>query len=236
VLGHAGVTREALILAGGFGTRLRSAVADRPKPMAEVAGRPFITFLLSRLVDFGFERAILCTGHMGEVVVQLLGDTFGPMSVVYSHEPTPLGTAGALRQAVGLIESDDVLVLNGDSFCDVDLATLGCKHRAHGGAATIVVLHRNDRRQSGAVGIEESGRVVVFESRPAASRPGLINAGIYMLRREIVERIPVGRKVSLEDEIFPLLVANGTLFAWQVDARFIDIGTPDSYAAAQTFF
>jgi NDP-sugar pyrophosphorylase family protein len=230
------MAHEALILAGGLGTRLRTAVSDRPKPMADVSGRPFIVHLLGQLCRYDFRRAILCIGHMGERVSAVLGDGFGPLQLLYSFEQTPLGTGGALRLASDLISENDLLVMNGDSFCDIDLRALERVHRAHSRAATMVVLERGDRRRSGAVAVDSSGRVVKFESRPVVATAGLINAGIYMLRRDVVDMIAAGRNVSLEDEIFPLLVQRHELFSWPVKALFIDVGTPESYNAAQTLF
>jgi NDP-sugar pyrophosphorylase family protein len=230
------VTREAMILAGGLGMRLRAVVADRPKPMAEVAGRPFITFLLDHLLRYSFERAVLCLGHMGEYVPPVLGHDYRGLELVYSFERAPLGTGGALQNAAELIREHEVLVLNGDSFCDVDLRAFERVHRAAGGAATLAVLWQGDRRRSGAVTVDDSGRVTAFESRPSLPTAGFINAGVYMLRRDLLDMIEPGRKVSLEDEVFPALVERSELFAWRVDARFIDIGTPESYDAAQAFF
>jgi D-glycero-alpha-D-manno-heptose 1-phosphate guanylyltransferase len=230
------MTQEALILAGGLGTRLRAAVADRPKPMAGVDGRPFILFLLEQLARHGFQHAVICLGHLGELVPPSLGDRFGPLHLDYSFEPVPLGTAGALRNAAALLREDHVLAMNGDSFCDVDLRQLERAHHDFGAAATLVVLPQDDRRRAGGVRLGAGGRIVAFESRPAVAGPGLINAGIYVLRREVLDIIPGGRAVSLEEEIFPLLVERRELFGWQAKGRFIDIGTPDSYAAAQTFF
>jgi NDP-sugar pyrophosphorylase family protein len=141
-----------------------------------------------------------------------------------------------LQNAAKLIREHDVLAMNGDSFCDIDLSALDRVHRSCGGAATLAVLWQGDRRRSGAVTVDGSGRIVDFESRPSLPTAGLINAGVYMLRRDVLNMIEPGRKVSLEDELFPALAERGELFAWQVDARFIDIGTPESYDAAQAFF
>jgi D-glycero-alpha-D-manno-heptose 1-phosphate guanylyltransferase len=230
------ICSEAMILAGGLGTRLRSAVSDRPKPMAAVLDQPFIAFLLHQLVRHGFRRAILCVGYMGEYVPKALGSTFGPLQLVYSFEHTPLGTGGALRNAYGFVRDDDILVMNGDSFCDLDLMALPQLHRSFGGAATMAVLQQSDRRQAGAVKVGADGRVVEFESRPAVPAPGLINSGVYMFRRDALQSIPEETMISLEEHVFPAMVKQGALYAAPVEARFIDIGTPESYAAAQTFF
>src|SRR5438552_5535901 len=156
-------TREALILAGGMGTRLRAVVGDRPKPMAQVAGRPFITFLLDQLVHFGFQRAVLCLGHLGAQVPSVLGDRFGALELLYSFEQAPLGTAGALRHAAGMLHERSVVAMNGDSFCDLDLRRLDEMHRSRRARATVSVLQRSDRSRAGTVTIDATGRVVRFE-------------------------------------------------------------------------
>jgi len=230
------ISSEALILAGGLGTRLRTAVSDRPKPIATIRDQPFIAFLLDQLVRNGFRRAVICVGHMGELVPKALGQNFGPLELAYSFEHTPLGTGGALRNAYGLTSESDVLAMNGDSFCDFDLGALAEAHRRLGAQVTMTVLQQSDRRRAGTVVVGQGGRVVEFQSRPSADTPGLINAGVYMFRREAFLAVPEGRKVSLEEEVFPAMVQTGTLFAVPVEGRFIDIGTPESYAAAQTFF
>jgi D-glycero-alpha-D-manno-heptose 1-phosphate guanylyltransferase len=229
-------TREALILAGGLGTRLRTVVSDRPKPLAEVAGRPFITFLLDQLLRSGFQRAVLCVGHLGEYVPLVLGENYGALELLYSFEQTALGTAGALRNAAGLVREQNVVAMNGDSFCDLDLRMLEQMHRTYDARATVSVLHTSDRGRAGALTVDPTGRVSRFENRPSDPAPGLINAGIYMLRRDVLNAIPPNRAISLEEETFPDLAARRELFAWQVEARFIDIGTPESHQAAQSFF
>jgi D-glycero-alpha-D-manno-heptose 1-phosphate guanylyltransferase len=230
------VTSEALILAGGLGTRLRSVIADRPKPMADVAGRPFLAHLLEQLSRHGFRRAIICVGYNADHIRARLGDSFGPLTLAYSTEDRPLGTAGALRLAADMIESANVLAMNGDSFCDLDLVAFGQAHGSYPAAATLAVLQQQDRSRSGAVTIDSTGKILKFESRPTVASAGLVSAGVYMFRREAIREIAFDRKVSLEEEIFPLWVERGRLFGWRVEGRFIDIGTPESYDAAQHFF
>jgi len=204
--------------------------------LAEVAGRPFITFLLDQLLRFDFQRAVLCVGHLGELVPSILGEKYGALDLLYSLEQTALGTAGALRNAAGLVRERDVLAMNGDSFCDLDLRMLEQMHGTYNAPATMAVLHRSDRGRSGVLSVGAGGCVVRFDSRPTEPTPGLINAGVYMLRRDVLDTIPSNRAVSLEEETFPGLVARRELFAWQVEARFIDIGTPESHQTAQSFF
>jgi D-glycero-alpha-D-manno-heptose 1-phosphate guanylyltransferase len=230
------IAREALILAGGLGTRLRAVVSDRPKPMADVGGRPFITFLLDQLMCSGFRRAVLCVGHLGEQVPLVLGNRYGALELLYSFEQAPLGTAGALRNAAGLTSQPSVVAMNGDSFCDLDLRMLERTHQSRRARATLAVLQQSDRSRAGTVDVDSAGRVIRFESRPSVPGPGLINAGVYFFQRDVLDAIAPNCAVSLEDETLPGLVARRELFAWQVEARFIDIGTPASYGAAQVLF
>ena len=228
--------REALILAGGLGTRLRAVVNDRPKPLAEVRGRPFIERLLTRLSHFRYERAILCVGYRGAQVRETLGDRFGALTLSYSFEDYPLGTAGALRNALGMVEAPHILAMNGDSYCEIDYAGLAATHVRFGAAATIAVLRREDCGGAGVVELDADNRVVAFASRPDRPGPGLINAGVYMFRKDALLAVPTGRAVSLEEETFPALAAKRTLFGWPITSDFIDIGTPENYAGAPDFF
>jgi NDP-sugar pyrophosphorylase family protein len=229
-------SHDALILAGGLGTRLRTVVSDRPKPLADVDGRPFLERLLGQLARYGYRRAILCVGYRGEQVREQLGDRHGTLALDYSFEQQPLGTGGALRNAAHMLQTPHVLALNGDSYCDMDLAAFAAAHLSYGGDATVAVLHRDDRSRAGAVDLDADGRVVTFASRPVTADPGLINAGLYMFRRVALDAIPQGGAVSLESEVLPDLAARRALFGWRVESDFIDIGTPESYRGAPKFF
>ena len=228
--------REALILAGGLGTRLRPVVADRPKPVAQVAGRPFLERLFQQLLQHGYERAVLCVGHGADQIMANLGPRFEGLRIDYSCETVPLGTGGALRLAAAAVSAPDILAMNGDSYCDMDLTTFAAAHRNFGGEATIAVLHREDRADLGSVDLDSSGRIVSFANRLSMPKAGLINAGVYLFRRDTLLAIPVDKSISLESEVFPSMVERGTLFGWRAGSRFIDIGTPASYHAAQHFF
>ena len=228
--------KEALILAGGLGTRLRPVVSDRPKPVAEVAGRPFLERLLEQLGRYAYTRAVLCVGYQADQIRSRLGDRFGAIELVYSWENTPLGTAGALRQAVDQVVGSDILAMNGDSFCDMDLNAFAAAHRRFAGTATVAVLHRDDRSRAGTVELDAKGRVVGVQPRPTTASAGLINAGVYAFRREALLSLAPGQKLSLEEDVFPGWADCGSLFGWRVGADFIDIGTPETYRAAQTFF
>jgi len=184
---------------------------------------------------FGFQRAVLCAGHLGELVPPVLGERYGALDLLYSFEQTTLGTAGALRNAAGFAREQNVVAMNGVSFCDLDLRVIEQMHRKYFAPATMSVLHRSDRGRSGALSVDAAGCVVRFDSRPTEPTPGLINAGVYVLRRDTVDAIPPHRAVSLKEETFPEMVARRELFAWQVEARFIDIGLPESHRTARPF-
>jgi len=224
----------AVILAGGLGTRLRTVVADRPKVLAAIHGRSFLTYLLDQVVEAGVESATLCTGYMGEMVQAEIGPLYRGMPVRYSQETSPLGTAGAVRAAFSSAVSDPVLVMNGDSCCKADFAQFAAWHAAHQAEASILLTHVPDTGRYGRVDITADGRIQRFQEKGAHQGPGWINAGIYLLSRRIVSGIPEGQAVSLERDIFPDLVGRG-LFGYQTESKFLDIGTPESYAKAERF-
>ena len=227
---------DALILAGGKGARLRSVVSDRPKPMAEVAGRPFVEWLLLALRAQGVRRVIFCTGYMSEMVeAHFRAGRQWDMEVAYSRDPVPLGTAGAVRYALNQVRSDRFLVMNGDSYCRVDISRLEKVHAIRGACATLWLVRAKDCRRYGSVVIGEDGVVRAFREKSPKRQAGLINAGIYLLEREVAETIPEGRSVSLEADLFPRLVGHG-LYAVVGEGSFLDIGTPEAYDRASQFF
>ena len=225
---------EAVLLVGGRGTRLRSVVWDRPKPMADVVGRPFLEWVLGALRTQDVRRAVMCIGYTGETIRGHFGDgRDGGLEIVYSEDEA-LGTAGALRAALPLIESDPVLVLNGDSYCEVDLRAFLAWHRDRQARGSLVLVHVPDAGRYGRVQVDGSDRIVHFEEKGRGD-PGWINAGVYLLARAMIDSIPAGRAVSLEHEVFPAWLQTG-LYGFPTPGRFIDIGTPESYLQAQSFF
>jgi NDP-sugar pyrophosphorylase family protein len=224
----------AAILAGGLGTRLRSAVPDRPKALAEVAGRPFLSYLLDQLVEAGVQDVVLLTGHLGHQVQGAFGSSYRGLRLAYSQESSPLGTAGALRLALPQLASSSVLVMNGDSYCGADLRAFWEWRSARAVDAALVLTQVPNVDRFGCVQADEAGHVLRFVEKGGAHRPGWINAGIYALSRELLADIPEGRAVSLEHECFPAWL--GRLGAWRSNAAFLDIGIPESYVAAEAFF
>ncbi|MBE0656966.1 MAG: nucleotidyltransferase family protein [Bryobacteraceae bacterium] len=229
------ITLPALILAGGLGTRLRAVVPDQQKVLAQVGTRPFITYVLDQLADAGFQTAVLCTGHLAGQLEESLGDQYRSIRLRYSREQAPLGTAGAIRLALSYVGPAGSFVLNGDSHCRVDLAALAASHRQQGAAATIALARMEETSRFGRVDLAAGDAIASFEEKAATSGPGWVNAGIYLLNRDVIESIPENTPASLERDVFPKLIGRG-LFGFRSAGQLWDIGVPDEYERAQTEF
>lgn len=225
----------ALVLVGGAGTRLRPIVADRPKPLAEVAGRPFLAYVLDSLEHVGIRRVVLCTGYRGEQVVATFGERYGTLELLYSREQEPRGTGGALASALPLAEGEAVLALNGDSLCEGDLNALWQAHRQRNAEATLLLTRVEDASAFGTVRLAPNGRVLAFLEKRGVAAPAWVNAGVYVLSRLLLESVPSRGVVSIERDLFPLWVER-RFYGFQTDAPLYDIGTPDSYTRVQRLF
>ena len=223
----------AAILVGGLGTRLRDRVPDRPKALADIARRPFLNYQLDWLAQAGIATVILCTGYRGGQIQRTFGGAYRDLRLRYSHEPTPRGTAGALRYALPLLDAEVVLAMNGDVFCEADLGAFWAWHRRRAAAASIALSRVEDTSRYGRVRVDRAGRVQEFEEKSAGG-PGWVNAGLYLLSRRVIAQIPSGRPVSIEHDIFPKCVGRG-LYGYRSRGRFLDIGTPERYRAAAAF-
>ena len=224
----------AALLAGGLGTRLRSVVADQPKVLAKVRGRAFLSYLLEQVATAGIKKVVLCTGYLGSHVQQAFGDSYGHLELLYSQEATPLGTGGALRLALPLFQSEYVLVMNGDSFCTVELEAFWNWHRSREARASMVLVKAADARRYGRVYTRPDGQIQRFEEKSSEEGASWINAGIYLMRPELVEIIHPSTHISLEQEVIPAWISQG-LYGYKSDARLLDIGTPESYLLADRF-
>ena len=182
-----------LLLVGGLGTRLRSVASGLPKALVPVAGKPFLEWILEKLIGSGFNESILCTGYQSELIEKRFGDRFGSLNLIYSTEPRPLGTAGALRLAAPLLNSEFALVLNGDSFCDVDLSAFCEDHLNSGEDASMSLVHVPNTARFGTVACSSEGKVVSLNEKTGVSEPGWINAGIYLLPKSWLLEIPSDR-------------------------------------------
>ncbi|MBW1702358.1 MAG: nucleotidyltransferase family protein [Deltaproteobacteria bacterium] len=228
-------TIGVLILAGGMGTRLKPVMSGRPKALAPVAGRPFLSILLDQISRAGFSRVILCTGYMADQVEAEFGTKYKSLSLIYSREVTPLGTGGALRHALPLISSESIMVMNGDSFVDADLNAFLDWFVGKGCNAALLLTKMNDATRYGLVHVDPNGLITRFHEKGSECGPGWINAGIYLFKRSVVETIPQGRPFSLEREFFPSL-AGRELYGYCSEGKFIDIGIPETYAESEEFF
>lgn len=227
---------RAVVLVGGFGTRLRPLTLTTPKPMLLVGHRSIVENLVRMLARAGVEEVVLGLGFRPEPFMEAFPDgTCAGVHLHYAVEPEPLDTAGAIRFAAdhaGIQET--FIVVNGDIITDLDVAELVAYHRATGAEGTIHLTPVEDPSAYGVVAINSDGRVERFVEKPAAGTApsNLINAGTYVFEPELLQRIPTGRKVSIEREIFPAVVADGGLYAWATTDYWIDTGRPETYRQA----
>lgn len=222
---------EAIVLAGGFGTRLQRVVPNLPKPMAPIAGRPFLEILLSALARKGFTRVVLSLGYLPEKIISHFGTRYSDMELVYEVESTPLGTGGAVRAALERCLADHVYVFNGDTYLDLEVDAVErlwqTEHHP-----VIVVREVMDTERFGRVELRE-GRVSAFLEK-GKSGPGLINAGCYLLPTSALDVFPLGQPFSIETDFFIEFLQRIHFDGFVTHGRFIDIGVPQEYALAQT--
>jgi mannose-1-phosphate guanylyltransferase len=224
---------QALVLAGGEGTRLRPLTHTVPKPVMPLAGRPFLSFMLDWLGEHGVDDVLLSCGFLAHAVEGVLGHEHHGIRLRYVHEDDPLGTAGPVRLAAdeGLL-ADRLFILNGDVLTDMDLSAQLAFHEQRGALATLALIAVDDTSSYGVVPTGDDGVVLEFlEKSPGPAPTNRINAGAYVIEREVVERVPAGRSVSFEREVFPELVGNG-LYGFMSEGYWIDIGTPERYLEA----
>ncbi len=225
---------QALVLAGGQGTRLLPLTYTTPKPVMPLAGRPFLTFMLDWLRGHGVTEVILSCGFMSDGVRDVLGDIYEGLRLRYVIEEAPLGTAGPVRLALdeGVL-AERLLVLNGDVLTDMDLTVELAQHERTGARATLALIAVEETASYGVVPTDSEGRVEAFLEKSEGPAPtNRVNAGAYVIEREVIETaVPAGRAVSFEREVFPALVGNG-LYGWPAEGYWVDIGTPERYLEA----
>ncbi len=219
---------EAIILAGGFGTRLRTCVSDVPKPLAPVSGKPFICYILDYLYANGVHRAIISTGYMAEKIRDTIGNKYRGMTVDYSHEESPLGTGGGIKKALKKCVEEDIAVVNGDTFFDVNLFDMLDFHKKSGYPVTLAAKHIENAFRSGLLKIENNRLSGFFENGVAPS--GYINGGIYFIKRTFLENISE-EKFSFENSV--LANSDNIIGVFKSDGYFIDIGIPEDYSRAE---
>jgi NDP-sugar pyrophosphorylase family protein len=228
---------KAIVLVGGFGTRLRTLTLRAPKQMLPVGGLTMLERVVAKLGSHGVDEVVLSLGYQPDAFTSEFPDgTCAGVRLVYAVEPEPLDTAGAIAFAARVAGLDErVLAVNGDVLTDLDVAELWARHEQFGGAATIALTPVEDPSRYGVVPIDTDGRVEAFIEKPdpGTAPSNWINAGTYVLEPSVLERIPAGINVSIERETFPrMLDQRGRLYAWAGDGYWIDIGTPEKYLAA----
>ena len=226
---------DAIVLCGGKGTRLLSVVADVPKPLAPVSEKPFLDYLLAFLDRSGAVRsATLAVHHLAERITAHYATHRAPFPLHVVRESKPLGTGGAIMNCLGSVEGATFLSLNGDSICGGDLKGLIERHRSFGPGLTLALIEVPDTSRYGRTIVDASGHVVDFTEKAASTGPGLVNAGIYVIDRDALDPWG-GEALSMERDILPRAVRAGRVRGVRLSGPFIDIGLPETYAAAAEF-
>jgi len=227
---------EAVVLAGGLGTRLRPVVSEVPKGMAPINGRPFLELLLEYWIDQGVRRFVISVGYLAGQIRNHFGERWRGADILYAEEREPLGTGGGLLLAASHAQSADIIVMNGDSFFAVDLAQLCDFHSARRADWTLSLFRSHDVERYLGLAVAEDGRVQSLSSKPGKAG-ALVNGGVYLVRRAALEVLPwrAGQRFSLESDLLPhALQASWRTFGREFASQFIDIGVPDDYQRAST--
>jgi NDP-sugar pyrophosphorylase family protein len=224
---------KAVVLVGGEGTRLRPLTETVPKPLLPVANRPFLHRVLDHVAEHGVHEVVLSSPYLEETFGAFIDERHGDPKITWITESHPLGTGGAVVNAMPHLDPEPFLVLNGDILTDLDLSSLVAFHRAHDAVATITLSFVEDARPFGLVATEPGGRVLEFREKPAELVPGNVNAGTYVLDPSALEGWPAGEMISIEREIYPALIdADSPVFGFVTDAYWMDLGTPEKYLQA----
>ena len=224
---------DVAILVGGLGTRLRGVVDDVPKPLAPVLGRPFLFYLLDMLALRGARSVTLCSGYMADFVQEKTGSEWMGMPIHHSIEKEPMGTAGALALAKKFLESERVLIMNGDTWFEPDFKAFA--EAAEGSEFCIAAAQVPDASRYGTLEWDADGRLISFKEKSDSPASGSINAGVYFVSQKLLASLPV-EPLSLERTVLSALVLERRVKIFQTDAPFLDIGIPSDYAAASGFF
>jgi D-glycero-alpha-D-manno-heptose 1-phosphate guanylyltransferase len=228
---------DVVLLAGGFGTRLQSVVKDVPKPMAPVNGKPFLFYLMKYLSAFPVKRFILSIGYKGETIRDFFGSEFAGIPVMYAVEESPLGTGGGIVNALSLADTEEVLILNADTFFKIDVASFLKQHRTHHAAVSLCLRSVPNASRYGTIEREANNRIVAFKEKNGLEQAGTINGGIYLFNtsiRNILQEITV--PFSIEKDFFECSLHKLGIYGFVFSDYFIDIGIPSDYQQVQHDF
>jgi len=229
--------KEAIILAGGFGTRLREVIGkDIPKPMAPVNGKPFLEYLLTYLDKWGVDRVILASGYKHEVIEEYFGDRYKSQEIVYSREEEPLGTGGAVKKALEYVNGFSCYVINGDTFFDVNLWKMANAFKAKEAVSMMALRKMDDVSRYGIVKIDLDNKITDFKEKGSETGMGFINGGTYILQRKAFLELNLPEKFSLETDYFEKYYSKQAIFGVRCYSFFLDIGIPEDYEEAQDAF
>lgn len=229
--------QTAIILAGGFGTRLQTVVKDLPKPMAQVNGEPFLNYQLRYLNHFGIKHVVFSTGHLSEKISDYYKDEFLGIKISYAKEETPLGTGGGIRLALEQCAETNVLVLNGDSFFDVDLNLHFSQHSTHKADCSLAMRRVENAARYGTIKANGLRKIYAFKEKDGEEKQGLINGGVYILNKDVfLQHTEANKNFSIEKDFFEKKVSELNIFGFEYQGYFIDIGIPEDFSKAQKDF
>ena len=231
------MTDTAIILAGGFGTRLQTVISNLPKPMAPVDGEPFLNYQLRYLKNFGIGRVILSVGYLAEKIRDYYQASFEGIAISYVMETEPLGTGGGIRLAMELCQDEQAVVLNGDSFFEVDLGLFWEMHRAQSSLISLALRRVENAGRYGTIETNAEQRIVSFREKSSRNEPGTINGGVYILSKELfLKQTRPGTVFSIEKDFFEKQLKTLPMKGFEFNGYFIDIGIPEDYLKAQDDF
>lgn len=222
---------EAIILAGGFGTRLRSIISDIPKPMAPIHSKPFLEYILDYLQKHGIRKVILSTGYKHSIIESYFGSQYKGMQILYSVEIEPLGTGGAIKKAMNLIEEDNFLILNGDTYFNVNIKELKKIHFQNNADITLSLFLKGHSNRYGIV--ETEGNKVINFNSINSTQPANINGGVYLVKKNLFDGVILMDKFSFENDFLARFVDNLRIYGYFSQNYFVDIGIPEDYLIAQ---
>jgi len=223
---------DVVILAGGLGKRLQSVTGNSQKVLAKINDKPFLEILIDYIASQGGRRFILCVGHGSEEVESYFKGKHHDREIIFSREDSPLGTGGAIKQGANHVTTDQFLAMNGDCFCVIDYIRLIAFHKKQRSKATLCVTLMPDARDYGTIEIAANAAIEAFKEKQPKAVSAFINTGTYCFERGVFSLVETPSKFSIEYDFFPHLVGLG-FFAYKVENRFIDIGTPERYSWAQ---
>lgn len=228
---------EAVILAGGFGTRLQTVISDVPKPMAPVNGKPFLSYILDYLRYYELKHVVISTGHLADKITTFYKSDYKGIDITYTHEATPLGTGGGIRLALEQCKTNDVLILNGDSFFEIDLRFYQRQHRNYESKCSLSLRKVDDASRYGTIDTDGNHRITSFTEKNGLAKPGLINAGVYIINRELyLSETSPDMNFSIEKDFFEQKIGTIKMQGFEYPGYFIDIGIPDDYSKIQNDF